>query len=65
MQPNDKKELPDRLCVLLGGQVAEVVIREEISTGAQNDLGPFAGSKDYLEETARDIDNKVKTIVEE
>jgi cell division protease FtsH len=33
-----KTELLDRLCVLLGGRVAEEIIFSEISTGAQNDL---------------------------
>jgi len=33
-----KKELLDRLSVLLGGRVAEEIIFGEISTGAQNDL---------------------------
>jgi len=34
-----KRELLDRLCVLLGGRVAEEIVFEEVSTGAQNDLG--------------------------
>lgn len=33
-----KRELIDRMCVLMGGRVAEEVIFDEISTGAQNDL---------------------------
>jgi cell division protease FtsH len=33
-----KSELEDRLAVLLGGRVAEELVFEEISTGAQNDL---------------------------
>jgi cell division protease FtsH len=33
-----KTELENRLKVLLGGRVAELIIFEEISTGAQNDL---------------------------
>ena len=33
-----KEELQDRLCVLLGGRVAEEIIFGDISTGAQNDL---------------------------
>jgi cell division protease FtsH len=33
-----RSELLDRLAVLLGGRVAEELIFEEISTGAQNDL---------------------------
>jgi cell division protease FtsH len=96
-----KQELLDRLCVLLGGRVAEETIFGEISTGAHNDLaratdiaksmvkeygmsdklgyvtfegnrkpvfldvGPSFGSKDYSEETAREIDNEIKRIVDE
>ncbi|SFN00141.1 ATP-dependent zinc metalloprotease FtsH [Thermodesulforhabdus norvegica] len=33
-----KQELLDRLCVLLGGRVAEEVVFGDVSTGAQNDL---------------------------
>jgi cell division protease FtsH len=33
-----RQELLDRLCVLLGGRVAEEIVFKEISTGAQNDL---------------------------
>ena len=33
-----KSELLDKLCVMLGGRVAEEVIFHEVSTGAQNDL---------------------------
>jgi cell division protease FtsH len=33
-----KPELLDKLCVMLGGRVAEEVVFGEISTGAQNDL---------------------------
>jgi cell division protease FtsH len=96
-----KSELLDRLCVLLGGRVAEEIIFGDISTGAQNDLmratdiaksmvkeygmseklgymtfekerkplfldiSPSFGTKDYSEETAREIDNEVKRIVDE
>lgn len=97
-----RNELVDRMCVLLGGRVAEEVIFNEISTGAQNDLaratdiaksmvkeygmsdklghmtfennrkplfldiGPgFGSSKDYSEETAREIDNEVRGIIEQ
>ncbi len=96
-----KQEFLDRLCVLLGGRIAEEVIFEEVSTGAQNDLGratdiaksmvkeygmseklghmtfekerkslfldfgPSSGGKDYSEETAREIDNEVRAIIEE
>ncbi len=96
-----KNELIDRMCVLLGGRVAEEIIFNEISTGAQNDLGRatdiaksmvkeygmsdklghmtfehnrkplfldigpgFGSSKDYSEETAREIDNEVRGIIE-
>ncbi|HEX9019783.1 MAG TPA: ATP-dependent zinc metalloprotease FtsH [Nitrospirota bacterium] len=33
-----KSELQDKLCVMLGGRVAEEIIFGEVSTGAQNDL---------------------------
>lgn len=33
-----KRELLDRLCVLLGGRVAEEIVFGDVSTGAQNDL---------------------------
>jgi cell division protease FtsH len=33
-----REELLDRVCVLLGGRVAEEVIFGDVSTGAQNDL---------------------------
>ncbi|HOP85203.1 MAG TPA: ATP-dependent zinc metalloprotease FtsH [Syntrophorhabdaceae bacterium] len=95
-----KKELIDRLCVLLGGRVAEEIKFGEISTGAQNDLyratdiaksmvkeygmseklgyvafeknrkpifldiTPSFGEKDYSEETAREIDNEIKAIID-
>jgi cell division protease FtsH len=97
-----EKELRDRLCVLLGGRVAEEVIFGEVSTGAHNDLGratdiarsmvkeygmskklgyvtfererkplfmdlgpSFGGTKEYSEQTAREIDDEIKMIVEE
>ncbi len=95
-----KSELLDRLAVLLGGRVAEEIIFNEVSTGAQNDLQrsteiarsmvkefgmseklglvtfekerrPLfldvqgASSKEYSEETARDIDREIKTIVDD
>jgi cell division protease FtsH len=96
-----KKELLDRLGVLLGGRVAEEVVFGEVSTGAHNDLfratdiaksmvkqygmseklgyvtfegerkplfldvNPSFGGKDYSEETAREIDNEVKKIIDE
>jgi cell division protease FtsH len=34
-----RSELVDRLAVLLGGRVAEELVFNEVSTGAQNDLG--------------------------
>ena len=33
-----KTELQDKLCVMLGGRVAEEIVFHEVSTGAQNDL---------------------------
>lgn len=95
-----RSELLDRLAILLGGRVAEEVIFNEISTGAQNDLekateiaklmvkeygmsekmgvvtfeqgdrplflgGGFAASREYSEETAREIDLEVKRIIDE
>ena len=95
-----KSELIDRMCVLMGGRVAEEIVFEEISTGAQNDLAratdiaksmvkeygmseklghitfenerkplfleinPGSGSRDYSEETAREIDNEIRGIIE-
>ena len=95
-----RTELLDRMCVLMGGRIAEEVIFDEISTGAQNDLAratdiarsmvkqygmseklghmtfeqerkplfldimPGSGTKEYSEETAREIDNEVKAIIE-
>jgi cell division protease FtsH len=94
-------ELIDRLCVLLGGRVAEEVVFAEVSTGAHNDLGratdiaksmvkeygmskklgyvtfererkpmfldlgPSFGTRDYSEQTARDIDDEVKRIIDD
>jgi len=96
-----KKELIDRMGVLLGGRIAEEIAFGEISTGAQNDLfratdiaksmvkeygmseklgyitfegerrplfldiNPGVGVKDYSEETAREIDNEVRRIIDE
>jgi cell division protease FtsH len=95
-----RKELLDRLSVLLGGRVAEEIIFGEISTGGHDDLSKAtdiaksmvkefgmsdllghvvfekerkpmfldisagATSKDYSEETAREIDNEIRQIVE-
>jgi cell division protease FtsH len=94
-----RTELIDRMCVLLGGRIAEEIIFNEISTGAQNDLAratdiarsmvkqygmsdklghmtfeqerkplfldlPGTGTREYSEETAREIDNEVSSIVE-
>ncbi len=33
-----RSELEDKLCVLLGGRVAEEILFADVSTGAQNDL---------------------------
>ncbi len=96
-----KKELMDRLSVLLGGRVSEEIIFGEVSTGAHDDLSkatdiaksmvkefgmsdrvgqityekerksmfldinPDHSSRDYSEETAREIDNEIKRIVED
>ena len=95
-----RAELLDRIAILLGGRIAEEIIFNEISTGAQNDLekateiakmmvkeygmsekmglvtfeqgnrplflsGGFAASKEYSEETAREIDLEIKKIVDE
>jgi cell division protease FtsH len=95
-----RTELTDKLCVMLGGRVAEEIIFHEVSTGAQNDLqraatiarsmvteygmtekfGPLTfekerrpmfldigmgqGAKEYSEETAREIDQEVKRLVD-
>jgi cell division protease FtsH len=95
-----KTELLDKLCVMLGGRVAEEIIFNEISTGAQNDLqraaiiarsmvteygmtekfGPLTfekerrplfldiglpqGAKEYSEDTAREIDQEVKRLID-
>ncbi|MEK6743402.1 MAG: ATP-dependent zinc metalloprotease FtsH [Nitrospirota bacterium] len=95
-----RPELLDKLCVMLGGRVAEEVIFNEISTGAQNDLqraaaivrsmvkeygmsekfGPLTfekerrplfldmglpnGPKEYSEETARELDQEVKKLID-
>jgi cell division protease FtsH len=96
-----KTELLDKLCVMLGGRVAEETVFHEVSTGAQNDLqraadiargmvkeygmtekfGPLtfekerrplfldiglpSGAKEYSEETAREIDQEVKRLIDE
>jgi len=96
-----KTELLDKLCVMLGGRVAEEIIFGEVSTGAQNDLqraagiarsmvteygmtekfGPLtfekerrpmfldmglpSGVKEYSEDTAREIDQEVKRLVDD
>lgn len=95
-----RKELLDRLSVLLGGRVAEEIVFGEISTGGHDDLSkatdiaksmvkefgmsdllghvvfekerkpmfleisPGNSSKDYSEETAREIDKEIREIVE-
>jgi cell division protease FtsH len=94
-----RHELSDKLCVMLGGRVAEELIFKEVSTGAQNDLqraaiiarsmvteygmtekfGPLTfekerrplyldiglpqGTREYSEETAREIDQEVKLLI--
>jgi len=96
-----KTELQDKLCVMLGGRVAEELTFNEVSTGAQNDLqraaniarsmvteygmtekfGPLTfekerrpmfldiglspGTKEYSEDTARQIDEEVKRLVDD
>jgi len=95
-----KTELLDKLCVMLGGRVAEELIFGEASTGAQNDLqraadiarsmvteygmtkkfGPLTfekerrplfldislpqSAKDYSEETAREVDQEMKRLID-
>ncbi len=96
-----RTELLDKLCVMLGGRVAEEIVFGEVSTGAQNDLqraaaiarsmvkeygmsekfGPLTfekerrplfldiglpnGPKEYSEETARELDQEVKRLVDQ
>jgi cell division protease FtsH len=95
-----KAELLSRIDILLGGRIAEDIVFNEVSTGAQNDLekateiakmmvkeygmsekmglvtfeqgnrplflsGGFAASKEYSEETAREIDLEIKKIMDE
>jgi cell division protease FtsH len=96
-----RSELLDKLCVMLGGRVAEEIVFSEVSTGAQNDLqraadivrsmikeygmsekfGPLtfekerrpmfldvglpSGPKEYSEETARELDQEVKRLIDE
>jgi len=95
-----RAELTDRISVLLGGRIAEEIIFNEVSTGAQNDLEKasdiarrmvkyygmseklgivtfeqenkpaFLGwgmntSREYSEETAREIDIEVKKIIDD
>jgi cell division protease FtsH len=95
-----KSELLDKLCVMLGGRVAEELMFNEASTGAQNDLqraadiarsmvteygmtkrfGPLTfekerrplfldvgmphSTKEYSEQTAREVDQEVKRIID-
>jgi cell division protease FtsH len=95
-----RTELLDKLCVMLGGRVAEEIVFGEVSTGAQNDLqraaaiarsmvteygmtekfGPVTfekerrpmfldiglpnGSKAYSEDTAREIDQEVRKLID-
>ena len=95
-----RAELLDRIAILLGGRIAEDIVFNEVSTGAQNDLvkateiakmmvkeygmsekmglvtfeqgnrplfltGGFAASKEYSEETAREIDLEIKKIMDD
>jgi len=96
-----RSELLDKLCVMLGGRVAEEIIFGEVSTGAHNDLqraadiarsmvteygmtekfGPLtfekerrplfldiglpSGGREYSEDTAREIDQEVKHLVDD
>jgi len=95
-----RAELIDKLCVMLGGRVAEEIVFGEVSTGAQNDLqraaaiarsmvteygmtekfGPLTfekerrplfldldlpgGPKAYSEDTAREIDEEVRKLID-
>ncbi|NTW66496.1 MAG: ATP-dependent zinc metalloprotease FtsH, partial [Nitrospirae bacterium] len=95
-----RTELLDKLCVMLGGRVAEEIVFGEVSTGAQNDLqraagiarsmvteygmtekfGPLTfekerrpmfldiglpnGPKAYSEDTAREIDQEVRRLID-
>jgi cell division protease FtsH len=95
-----KTELQDKLCVMLGGRMAEELVFHEVSTGAQNDLqraagiarsmvteygmterfGPLtfekerrpmfldiglpSGAKEYSEDTAREIDEETKRLID-
>jgi cell division protease FtsH len=93
-----KKQILDRISMMMGGRIAEQLMFDEMSSGASNDieratetaramvcrwgmsekLGPLAfgksdgevflgrdfnSSKDYSEDTARQIDNEVRGIV--
>ncbi|MBF8275759.1 MAG: ftsH 5 [Candidatus Brocadiaceae bacterium] len=95
-----RAELLDRIAILLGGRIAEDIVFNEVSTGAQNDLekateiakmmvkeygmsekmglvtfeqgnrplfltGGYAASKEYSEETAREIDLEIKKIMDD
>jgi cell division protease FtsH len=95
-----KSELENKVAMLLGGRVAEELIFQEISTGAQDDLmkatdiaksmvktygmseklggvsfdgsrqptflptGQTGGAVEYSEETAREIDCEIRTILD-
>jgi len=92
-----RRELQDRLCVLMGGRMAEDLIFKDVSTGAEDDisrasamarqmiarfgmseeLGPVSfmhpeshvvyepemNVREFSEETARTIDDEVKSLV--
>ena len=94
-----RKELLDRLAVLMGGRIAEDIFIGDFSSGAQTDIRnatslarsmicewgmtdalgavsyedhqsegqyfmPGAGSKTYSEETAKNIDDEVRTLLD-
>jgi cell division protease FtsH len=96
-----RREIEDRIAVLLGGRVAEEIVYGEVSTGAHNDLeratelarlmvmkygmsdrlglatfgeqaplflkgqrAPWRAEREYSEETARVIDEEVRSILD-
>jgi cell division protease FtsH len=56
-----QSELEAQMQVLLAGTLTEEIVYTDISTGAQNE----ASSRDYSEQTSREIDLEVKRIVDE